>query len=407
MAEKLKVIVCQHGSRRRYAVARMLEKSDSLVSLYTDSYSNSPLGILSSYLSKFLNIPSLNRLSNRKVIGIPKNKIKHCDYLHIVELFQKLLKINKNGFELYQQRNRILSKEMISWGVNGTNVVYTMFRENIDFLKWTKGNNVKLAVDVFISPITHDILIEETKKLPSWKTDEDLNNSHLLKENWETVADLADILICPSQWVADGVRACTPSAYHKVRVVPYGCSIDYKGLTNNPIKGRVFFAGGDALRKGLYYLAVATTSLKNKGLDLDVRVAGSLPSNVVNDPVCRDLNFLGKLNKSEMEEEFLTAEVFTLPSLSEGFAGVVAESIAAGCPVVVTHEAGTPVINGKEGIIVEARNSHSLEMGLFKMLTDTDFRNKCASNCIKNFDFYSEQRWNDRLIHVLQGLVFK
>lgn len=407
MAEKLKVIVCQHGSRRRYAVARMLEKSDALVFLYTDSYSNSPLGILSSYLSKFMNIASLNRLSNRKIIGIPNGKIKYCDYMHIVEFFQKCFKVDKKGFELYQQRNRILSNRMINWGVNGANVIYTMFRENIDFLKWTKSNNVKIAVDVFISPITHDILAEEMKNLSSWKTDEDLSNSHLLKQNWETVADLADILICPSQWVADGVRECTPSAYHKVRVVPYGCSIDYKGRTNTPIKGRVFFAGGDALRKGLYYLAVAATSLKNKGLELDVRVAGSLPSNVVNDPVCRDLNFLGKLNKSEMEEEFLTAEVFTLPSLSEGFAGVVAESIAAGCPVVVTHEAGTPVKDGEEGIIVESRNSHSLELGLFKILTDTDFRNSCASNCLKNVGFYTEQKWNDRLKDVLQGIVLK
>ena len=76
---------------------------------------------------------------------------------------------------------------------------------------------------------------------------------------WAEVAGLADILLCPSEWVATGVRELSPEHADKIRIVPYGCSINYEGRLNQPVRGRVLFAGSDIVRKGIQDLAEAAT----------------------------------------------------------------------------------------------------------------------------------------------------
>jgi glycosyltransferase involved in cell wall biosynthesis len=134
------------------------------------------------------------------------------------------------------------------------------------------------------------------------------------------------------------------------------------------------FAGGDALRKGLHYLGEAASLLKKEISELDVRVAGALPDKVTQHTICKDLHFLGKLTSEQMKEEYLSADCFVLPSLSEGFAGVVAEAIGAGCPVVVTKESGSPVVHEREGLVIPSKNPQAIADAITRIVSDRDFR---------------------------------
>lgn len=401
-----KVLVCQHGARHRYAIPRMLEEAGMLAALYTDSSRASFLGKISSFFGDLAPV-SMQRLAGRRIKGVPTTKVFSSDRQYWQELAQQAVGRLPNGIYLYHQRHRVLSKAMIARGLQQANVVYSMYHENLDFIRWAKEQGAKSVVDVFISPETEAIMDAERVSFPDWNIDHRKEGGQQLnKQLWNDTTALADLLVCPSEFVAKGVRSVSPDVAHKIRIVPYGCSIDYQGRVNEPVKGRVLFAGGDALRKGLHYLAEAAAALKGEIPELDVRVAGALPECVVKHPQCKDLLFLGKLTSKQMKEEYLSADVFVMPSLAEGFAGVVAEAIGAGCPVIVTKEAGSPVVNEREGLIVPARDSRAIADSIFRIVSDRELRRKCASKCLAQADFYSEGQWKQRLIETIHPEAF-
>ncbi len=399
-----KILVCQHGARRRYAMPRMIHDAGMLSALYTDSSAESPIGKVVKLLGD--SAPEAwKNYSRWDLQGIPHQKIYSSDRSVYLELFQKILLSSKSGIQLYHQRHKVLSARMKRWGLQGADVVYTMYHENLDFVRWAKAQGAFSVVDVFISPITDQIMEQEVALYPEWM---DMVEPYIIefeRRLWEETVSLADLLLCPSEWVAEGVRAITPGVANKVRVVPYGCSINYRGRINQPVEGRLLFAGRDPLRKGLQYLAQAATKLKDELPGLDFRIAGNLPDAVRNDPLCKDLNFLGQLDGGEMQEEFLSADMLVLPALSEGFAGVVAEAIGAGCPVIVTQEAGSPIIPGREGLVVSSRDAQALAEAIRFMVTDRKFRDNCARECLGQVDFYSEKVWQERLCQTIQECI--
>ncbi len=375
----------------------MLEQGGVLEAFYTDSSAHSALGKFSSAFGA--HAPQvMKRLVSRKIRGVPENKIFTSDAYNLYELGQKIFRAQKRGIELFRQRDRMLSSTMKRWGLRNADIIYSMYHENLDFIRWAKAQGLAIVIDVYINPMTHALMVDEFSEFPHWGGCPDELAILLEEQMWKNAAGLADILICPSEWVASGVRMLTSEAAEKIRIVPYGCSIDYGGRTNQPVVGRVLFAGGYPLRKGLRYLAQAATQLKKSMPELDVRIAGLFPPEVVNHPICKDLNFLGKLASSQMQEEYLSADCFVLPSLSEGFAGVVAEAIGAGCPVLVTPESGSPIENGREGILFLSRNVAALTDAIQRMVGDRAFRQRCSLQCLEQASFYSEKEWLARLI---------
>ena len=273
MKEVPRVLVCQHGARHRYAIPRMLEEAGMLAAFYTDSSSASFMGHVSTVLGSSAPI-LMRRLAGRKINGVPTDKVFSTDQQYLRELCQKMTGRLPTGMNLYHQRHRILSKKMITWGLQGAYVVYSMYHENLDFVRWAKQRGAKSVVDVFINPETTEIMQCEGKRLPGWGQYADQDAVDFENQLWRTTVEVADVLLCPSEWVAEGVRKFSPGTAPKIKIVPYGCSIDYQGCINNPIKGRVLFVGGDALRKGLHYLGEASSILKNRIPELDVRIAG-------------------------------------------------------------------------------------------------------------------------------------
>ncbi len=404
MSKDIKVLVCQHGARHRYAIPRMLEDAGMLAALYTDSSVHSLLGRVACWFCSSLAPKSLQRLALRKIKDVERQKIYSSDAPIMFEFFQKLRASKLTRIEVHRHRHRILSKKMINKGLRGANILYSMYYENLDFVKFAKDRGLKIVIDVFIHPGSDCIVSNESSVFPDWSTSDSKSDIRMRAEMWQETALLADILLCPSEWVAEGVRELSPEHAHKIRIVPYGCSIDYQGRVNSPIKGRIFFAGGDPLRKGLHYLAGATTLIKKELPELDVRIAGVLDERVKNHPTCKDLNFLGKLTIEQMKDEFLSADCFVFPSLSEGFAGVVAEAIGAGCPVIVTKESGSPVVNEREGLIIPSKDVVGLKDAMARMILDRDFRGQCADNCLAQKIYYGDDQWANRLIEALNNL---
>ncbi|NLW87766.1 MAG: glycosyltransferase family 4 protein [Planctomycetes bacterium] len=396
------MLVCQHGARHRYAIPRMLEEAGMLAALYTDSSAHSVVGRAARLLAPVANGP-VHRLLQRRIEGIAREKVFSSDHPLLSDLAASLLHPGQTALDAYQRRHRVLSRRMIRWGLHDADIVYAQNDEDYDFLRYAKDAGKTIVIDVNINPLTHRIMEALAQDYPGWGLERYKSTCESAEAAFKRSAALADVLLCPSQWVAEGVKELTPEYADKVRICPYGSSIDYGGRVNRPVPGRILFAGGDAVRKGLPVLAEAAGRLKPKYPELDFRVAG-LVAGIVERPECRHLHFLGKLSWERMKEEYLAADVFVLPTYSEGLAGVVVEALAAGCPVITTRRAGIEITSMVDGILIEPGDPDALAGTIEQLYRDRPLRTRLADNTRRLGRDYTPDAWRNRLSEVLNTI---
>ena len=171
------------------------------------------------------------------------------------------------------------------------------------------------------------------------------------------------------------------------------------------MKGRIFWAGSDPLIKGLKYYALASTHLSAKHPELDFRVAGIVDRKIRNLSECRNLHFLGRLSKEEMQDEFLQADMFVFPTFAEGLAGVVLESLAAGCPVVTTVCSGIDNMHSyNNGVIVPTGDFAAIADAIERLYLDRQLRQDISDASLTLASFYTLDAWRHRLMNILSGI---
>jgi glycosyltransferase involved in cell wall biosynthesis len=117
---------------------------------------------------------------------------------------------------------------------------------------------------------------------------------------------------------------------------------------------RVLTVGAVGLRKGSPYVLRAARAL---GAAAQFRMAG--PAQL--SPAARaefegHVELLGPVPRNQVRRHFEWADVFLLPSVCEGSATATYEALAAGLPVVCTHNTGSVVTDGADGFLVPARD---------------------------------------------------
>jgi len=377
----MKVLVCQRGARHRYAIPRLLEEAGMLAALYTDSSAYSVLGRIAAGIGGLGIQPSgLQALAARIPKGIPKAKIYSSD--------------REIGCLLSDESPWSLGRVYKRWGLKGASVVYSMYGENPDFLEWAKGQGAKILIDVFVHPKTNRIVAEEESRvhgheLVGWSKDED--------EHSRRVFEVADLLLCPSGWVASGVREFAPDQSHKIRILPYGSSISIAESPNTPDAGRILFAGREPLRKGLHYLADAAHRVRQTGMHIDVRAAGIDRASVEWMKQGDEIHMLGTLPMDQMHAEYDKADMVVFPSLSEGQAGVLLEAMACGCPVIATRESGVDFEPGC-GITVPVQNAEELAGAIMSVVGNREERDQLARGALRQAAGFSMDEWKRRLV---------
>ncbi|MBW1660278.1 MAG: glycosyltransferase family 4 protein [Deltaproteobacteria bacterium] len=385
MDHKRRVLVCQRGARHRFVVPRLLHESGLLYALYTDSCQLSPLGRLAVRLvGAGMKHPLPAALASRNPVGIPEDRVFCSDAL----VMPRFLGGRRSLGAIYK-----------NWGLGQASIIYSMYGEEAEFLEWAKGEGARIIVDVFVHPKTNRIVANEERlilgKAERPSAEEDAHSRR--------VFELADILLCPSEWVAEGVGEFLPGAESKIRVSPYGSSVAPNPTVNNPVPGRILFAGREPLRKGLHHLAEAAGILRQGGMELDVRVAGVDAADIDWIEHGDQLNCLGSVPMEQMKREYEQADVFVLPSLSEGQAGVLLEAMASGCPVVATRESGVDFQPGC-GVSVPVGDVEALAEAIKSIVTDREKRTQLAEGALRQSVMFSMDEWKKRLVHVIEEL---
>jgi glycosyltransferase involved in cell wall biosynthesis len=96
---------------------------------------------------------------------------------------------------------------------------------------------------------------------------------------------------------------------------------------------------------------------------------------------CRDsVVFIGQVN--EVQPFYAIADVFALPSHSEGSPNVLLEAMAANLPIVATAVGGVPemVTNNESALLVPANDPPALARAILSLLADTALGKRLANN---------------------------
>jgi glycosyltransferase involved in cell wall biosynthesis len=220
-----------------------------------------------------------------------------------------------------------------------------------------------------------DLVREEAKRWPGWE----LNPSEVPGEYFrrrEQEWALADVVVvnsefCKQALIKQGVPPeklfllplCYEAAGHRTSDLRPPLEVS----ASRPL--RVLFLGQVILRKGIQYLVEAAKKLDLGNIRFDVvgpigiskEAAASAPKN---------MKFHGRTNREQAVGWYRQADVFVLPTLSDGFAITQLEAMSQGLPVVATPCCGEVVSDGLDGFIVPSRDVPALAKAFQRYLSD-------------------------------------
>jgi glycosyltransferase involved in cell wall biosynthesis len=145
--------------------------------------------------------------------------------------------------------------------------------------------------------------------------------------------------------------------------------------------------------KGLEYLLDAIAQLNRNGLPTMLRIAGPLSESQYEAALRRriadtglhgSVELIGAVSHgAELDQLYRRADVFAMPSISEGTPKVIPEAMAKGLPIVASRVGALDrlVTDGREGFLVRAAASEELAEALAVLARDPELRYRmgCAA----------------------------
>jgi glycosyltransferase involved in cell wall biosynthesis len=184
-------------------------------------------------------------------------------------------------------------------------------------------------------------------------------------------------LVCPvSPLLEQHLRALEPRAC--CEVVPNVVDVDAfaaprAGRVREPGPLRLIVVALLSRQKGIEYLLDAMAEIRNVRPDATLDIVGDGPDRADLEAMAASLppgavSFHGLQPRERVAELMHASDVFVLPSVVESFGVVLVEALAAGLPVVTTHEVGLAgAIGERFGAFVAARDPVALAKAVIEV----------------------------------------
>lgn len=214
---------------------------------------------------------------------------------------------------------------------------------------------------------------------------------------------MADLIIVQSTFCRD-TMLWNGVPESKIFINPMGVdTLIFKPRIVVPSTPKYVCVGTICLRKGHQYLFRAFELVKKKLPKAELICVGQYKTDFRDERPRWEQTFrhIPHLGHAELASLLQTCTAFVFPSQEEGIARAQIEALAAGLPVIGTHEGGatTLVEHGKEGLIVHGQDPQAIAEAMVRLGTDQALnlamgKAAFAKGAIKN----SWQDYGDRLI---------
>jgi glycosyltransferase involved in cell wall biosynthesis len=364
-AAALRWTVAQIGAREHYAIPAGFHAVGRLRRLYTDIWAGTGRGLLKRG-------PAAARaLAARHHESLPSSLVTSYSLATLWRQYRnKYQGTIDSGYRFYEEFGAWFGGKVAGslarqqWDAR-RDVFWAFNTGALECVRLLKDRGVLTIVDQ-IDPgrVEEDMVLEEMDRFPGWvaaagRIPESYHQR--LHDEWME----AGLVMVNSQWskhalVKQGVPA------EKIFVVP----VIYEAHGLPPVRQRharrlkVLWLGQVNLRKGIQYVAPAARALPG----VDFEIAGPL---AISDKAVAEfppnVKFLGRITRDRTADLYRQADVFILPTVSDGFALTQLEAMAQAVPVITTPNCGDVVTDGIDGLIVPARDSEALASAISRL----------------------------------------
>lgn len=271
--------------------------------------------------------------------GVPKEKIVSISLNTILSRF-----INEGWLKDYlniKQFNKI--DNVTRQYLDGSNVFLGLSGSSLNSGIEAKKKDIFYVCERASTHIIYqnNVLMNEYKKL----------NLHYKQTNkWFIERELieyeeADLILTPSNFVK---KTFLEKGFKKVEALNFGVDTTKfypMNLKSEDDYFNIIFVGQLSVRKGLHYLFEMFKKIGNKKIKLHIVGVNTSDTRFLMKQIKffdKDkIIFYGHQNHDKLNILFNRSNLFVLPSIEEGMAIVTLQSIASGCPVVVTENTGS------------------------------------------------------------------
>jgi len=366
-------ICAQIGAREHYAIPRVLHRSGKLEALFTDYWSH----------GLWHELARSPRLTSRRHEDLSDAEVYSFNRSALLDGLRKRIRPSTDSYSEFlrigsrfgkQVRSNLARRREQHW----ENTIF--FGYDTGFLEaaaWAKDQGAVCIVGQMDPSRTEIEMVREEENLwPGWaKTPILVPEEYFAwrKAEWA----LADAIMVNSRWTLDAlVQQGVPA--DKIHIIPlaYEAENAPEDPSTAPLKPdseplRVLFLGQVNLRKGIPYLLEAAKLLKSENIQFDIAGPIAIADQfVVKAPP--NVRFHGAVTRDRVREFYKRADVFVLPTISDGFALTQLEAMAHGLPVITTPNCGRVVTEGLDGFIVPPRDAAALADRLRTLLEDPE-----------------------------------
>ncbi len=401
IANEMKWVCCQLGAREHYAIPRALFRIGMFGCLVTDAWVPP-----SSLLAKCCGHSSKFRHRFHSELRDARVKAFNSSLL----IFEMLARARKSRWwPKILARNRWFQRKIVSFlrsqvsSINSVKergshgalrsqlVLCSYSYTALEPFRYAKANGWKtLLVQIDPGPDEERIVAEETAREA-----ELAGEWHPAPPEywafWREECKLADRIVVNSEWSREGlIRGGVPAEKISIISLAYegaeirnqksevgGARVYPKRFTaDRPL--RVLFLGLINLRKGVARLLEAARVLRDEPVEF--WMVG--PVEITDATKVTDagrVKWFGAVTRNQATEFYRDADVFILPTLSDGFAITQLEAQAHGLPVIASKNCGKVVENGVNGIILDEPSAACITQALRDCIASPDWLEKLAS----------------------------
>lgn len=355
----------------------------------------------------------------RRSFEIPENKIKRYPFREAARLI-----LPKLGFSgpvkhevgwasvdaVFQNFDAAVAKRLpgLAKKYNLTGV-YAYEDGALSTFRQAKSIGLKCIYDLPIAywDTGRRLMEEEAERLPEWAVTlgGGIRDSERKRERKTKEMELADTVIGPGDFVLESL----PDWARKKKLImsPFGSPQNSYASKDRPEAPhgkplRVLFVGSMGQRKGLGDLFEAVKLLNRK--DVELVVLGSLlaPMEFYRKHF-KDFVYESGRPNDQVLALMRSCDVFCLPSIVEGRALVMQESMSQGLPVIITPNTGGSdlVIEGETGFLVPIRNPAAIAE---KIAWFADNRDKISGMGEKARQHAAQYTWANYAKQIIDGI---
>jgi glycosyltransferase involved in cell wall biosynthesis len=358
----MKWICCHLGAREHYAIPRALFSRGLLDCLVTDAWVR-PSSVLARLSTGGLADRFHDDLSDARVIAFNSSAI----------LFEMLARVQRRGeWKTIIERNQWFQRKVvraltsyIGYRTSEPGILLSYSYAALEPFRVARSRGWKtLLLQIDPGPEEERIVGEEVARVPALAGEWQPAPSDYWAA-WRQECDLADRIIVNSEWSREGLMRSgisseklisIPLAYETSEVADQKHEIQqvrsYPSRFSQDRPMRVLFLGQVNLRKGIARLLEAAQALRDAPVEF--WIVG--PVQITNAETASGgarVKWLGPVTRMEAAKKYRAADLFILPTLSDGFAITQLEAQAYGLPVISSKCCGSVVEDGRNGIVLE------------------------------------------------------